>query len=152
MIFGGSQGAQKINQTVLDIIRNKTNKTYQIMWAAGPKQYDDVKEQLERLNINIGNIENVKIVPYIYNMEEMMNVSDLIVARSGAMTITEIANIGKPSILVPLPNVSNNHQLYNAQVLEKQKAAKIILNDNLNANILDNTIKEILKDDKMLEK
>lgn len=50
-------------------------------------------------NININNIENAKIVPYIYNMEEIMNVSNLIVARSGAMTITEISNLGKPSIL-----------------------------------------------------
>ena len=63
-------------------------------------------------------------MPYIYNMEEMINISDLIVARSGAMTITEIANLGKPSILIPLPNVSHNHQLYNAQVLEKIRSSK----------------------------
>ena len=78
-----------------------------------------------------------------------MNIADLIVARSGAMTITELANLGKPSILVPLPNVSNNHQLYNAQVLEKQKAAKIILDDTLESQILNKTIKEILKDNKL---
>ena len=60
-----------------------------------------------------------------------MNSVDIIVARSGAMTITEISNLGKPSILVPLPNVSHNHQLYNAKVLENVEAAKIILNDEL---------------------
>ena len=63
------------------------------MWATGPKQYDIIKEELDNNNININHIENMKIVPYIYNMEEIMNVSDVIVARSGAMTITEIANI-----------------------------------------------------------
>ena len=47
-------------------------------------------------------------------MEEMMNLADIIISRSGAMTITEISNLGKPSILIPLPNVSGNHQLYNA--------------------------------------
>ena len=56
-----------------------------------------------------------------------MNVVDVIVARSGAMTITEISNLGKPAILVPLPNVSHDHQLYNAKALEKVGAAKIIL-------------------------
>ena len=63
-------------------------------------------------------------MPYIYNMEELMNSVDVIVARSGAMTITEISNLGKPSILIPLPNVSHNHQLYNAKVLENVGAKK----------------------------
>ena len=142
LIFGGSQGAQKINESIIEIIINKLNKNYQIIWATGPKQYDLIKENLENNNININNIKNIKILPYIYNMEEIMNNVDLIVARSGAMTITEISNLAKPSILVPLPNVSNNHQLYNAKVLEKIGAAKIILNDELTGEKLN---KEILK-------
>ena len=75
-----------------------------------------------------------------------MNVSNLIVARSGAMTITEISNLGKPSILVPLPNVSGNHQLYNAKVLEDVGAAKIILNDELSDTELNSKIEEIVLD------
>ena len=106
---------------------------------------------METNNININNIENIKIVPYIYNMEEVMNVVDVIVSRSGAMTITEISNLGKPSILVPLPNVSHNHQLYNAKVLEKVGAAKIILDDQLEGKKLDNTIEEMILDKKQME-
>lgn len=122
LVFGGSQGAQKINEAIIGILENKLNKDYQIIWATGPKQFDIIKQKLAEKKIDISNIENAKILPYIYNMEEIMNVSDLIVARSGAMTITEISNLGKPSILIPLPNVSNDHQLYNAKVLEKVKA------------------------------
>lgn len=144
LVFGGSQGAQKINEAIIGILKNKLNKNYQIMWATGPKQYDIIKQMLQHENININNIDNAKIVPYIYNMEEIMNVSNLIVARSGAMTITEISNLAKPSILVPLPNVSNNHQLYNAKVLEDIGAAKIILNDELNEKILNSYIEEIV--------
>lgn len=144
LIFGGSQGAQKINDAILGILKNKLNSNYQIIWATGPKQYDRIKERLEDNNVYINHLENAKIVPYIYNMEEMMNVADLIVARSGAMTITEISNLGKPSILVPLPNVSGNHQFYNAKVLEDIGAAKIILNDELNYNNLNSTIEEIV--------
>lgn len=144
LIFGGSQGAQKINESILGILRNKLNKNYQLMWATGPKQYDIIKQELQDKNISINNIENAKIVPYIYNMEEIMNISNLIVARSGAMTITEISNLGKPSILVPLPNVSGNHQLYNAKVLEDVGAAKIILNDALDSEKLNNQIEEIV--------
>lgn len=150
LIFGGSQGAQKINEAILQIIKEKLNDTYQIMWATGPKQYDIIKEELEKNSININYIDNTKIVPYIYNMEEVMNVSDVIVARSGAMSITEISNLGKPSILIPLPNVSGDHQLYNAKVLENVGAAKIILNDKLNGNNLNDTIREIVTNkDKM---
>ena len=144
LIFGGSQGAQKINEAIIQIIKEKLNDKYQIMWATGPKQYDTIKEELEKNSININFIENIKIVPYIYNMEEIMNVSDVIVARSGAMTITEISKLGKPSVLIPLPNVSGDHQLYNAKVLEDVGAAKIILNDKLTGNSLNNTIQEIV--------
>lgn len=82
-------------------------------------------------------------MPYIYNMEELMNVADISIGRAGAMTVTEIANLGKPSILIPLPNVSHDHQLYNAKVLEKVGAAKIILNEELTAENLNQAIEEI---------
>ncbi len=152
LIFGGSQGAKKINDTIIEIIKNKKNQNYQIIWATGPKQYDVIKEELEILNINLNNIKNMKIIPYIYNMEELMNVVDVIVARSGAMTITEISNLGKASILVPLPNVSHNHQLYNAKVLENVGAAKIILDNEINAQKLDEEIEKIIADRKNIEK
>lgn len=149
LIFGGSQGAQKINEAIISIIENKLNVEYQMVWATGPKQYDLIKEELEKNNINIEKIENTKIVPYIYNMEEVENICDLVVARSGAMTITEISNLEKPSILIPLPNVSNDHQMYNAKVLEKVGGAKIITNDNVEGELLNNTIKSIVLDKKI---
>ena len=82
-------------------------------------------------------------------MEEVENVADIIVARSGAMTITEIANLAKPSILIPLPNVSNDHQMYNAKVLEGVNAAKIIKNNELNGNLLNTEIEKIVLDKKV---
>ena len=79
-----------------------------------------------------------------------MNISNIIVARSGAMTIAEISNVGKPSILIPLPNVSQDHQLYNAKVLENAGAAQIILNNELTKDNLNNAINSIVTDaDKM---
>ena len=146
LIFGGSQGAQKINEAVCEIIEQKQNKDYQIIWAAGPKQFDSIKSRLSRKNININNIKNCKVFPYIYNMEEIENISDLIVSRSGAMTITEIANLSKPSILIPLPNVSNNHQMYNAKVLEKAGASVIIKNNDLSSEKLNKIIQNIVLD------
>ena len=80
-----------------------------------------------------------------------MNIADLIVARAGAMTVTEIANLAKPSILIPLPNVSHNHQLYNAKVLENIGAATIVLNDELTGEKLNSAIENIvLNNEKMV--
>ena len=152
LVFGGSQGAKRINDTMIEIIKNKMNQNYQVIWATGPKQYDVIKEELETVNININNIKNMKIIPYIYNMEELMNIVDVIVARSGAMTITEISNLGKASILVPLPNVSHNHQFYNAKVLESVGAAKIILDNEITGQKLNRQINEIISDERNIEK
>ena len=85
-------------------------------------------------------------------MEEMLNVVDLVVCRSGAMTITEIANVGKPAIFIPFPFATENHQEYNAKVLEKVGAAKIILDKNLTSESLNQEIEEMVKDkQKLLE-
>lgn len=142
LIFGGSQGAKAINDTITEIINNKMNLDYQIVWAPGPNQFDIVKRNIKELS----KLDGIKIVPYIYNMEEMMNACDLIIARSGAMTITEISIVGKPAIFVPLPYVSQNHQEYNAKVLENVQAAKIILNKDLSAQNLNAKIKQIIMD------
>ena len=152
LFFGGSQGAQSINQSLIEIISKKQNQNYQIMWAAGPAQYEEIAKTLkEKHHMEIDKIPNVKIVPYIYNMEEMMNIVDLVVCRSGAMTITEITNVGKPAIFIPFPFATENHQEYNARVLEKVGAAKIILDKNLNAQILNETIENIVKDENKLK-
>lgn len=145
LVYGGSQGAKSINASLIEIIVNKLNKDYQIMWAAGPTQYDIIKEELEGKDININNIENIKIVPYIYNMEEIMNISDLVVCRSGAMTITELSLIGKPAIFIPLPTAAENHQEYNAKVLENLNAAKIILDKDLTGEKLADTINKMIE-------
>ncbi len=147
LIFGGSQGAKAINDVVTEIINKNMNKKYQIYWAPGPKQYEIVKNEIS----NFDNLQGIKIVPYIYNMEEVMNVCDLVIARSGAMTITEVSNVGKPSIFIPLPNVSNNHQEYNAKVLEKVNAAKIILNDDLTKERLNDEIESIISSESKIE-
>ena len=151
LVFGGSQGAQSINRSVMEIIVNRKNKDYQIMWAAGPNQYEEIKQKLAEVNIDIDYMPNVKVVPYIYNMEEIMNVCDLVICRSGAMTITEIATVGKPAIFIPFPYAAENHQEYNAKVLENIGAAQIILNKDLNSESLGNTINEMIKNKQKLQ-
>ena len=149
LAFGGSQGAKSINTAVENLVLQENN--YQIIWAPGKNNYESVKEFLYKNGKDIDNIKNAKIYPYIYNFEEIINISDLIVSRSGAMTIIEIENVGKPAILIPLPHATENHQEYNARVLEKANAAKVILDNELNTDILNKTIQELISNKENLK-
>ncbi len=151
LVFGGSQGAKAINDAMIPLIKEKKNDKYQIIWSVGPKQYDIIKEEFLKDDIDVDKIKNTKIVPYIYNMSEIMNSIDVIVSRSGAMTITEISLVGKPAIFIPLPSMSANRQVDNAKVLEKLGAAKIILNEEVNSKNLSNAIDELLQNPEELK-
>jgi len=133
------------------MVKASENKNYQIIWAPGPVQYDVIKEELNNDNIDIENIENVKVFPYIYNMEEIMNISDLLICRAGAMTVNEVSIVGKPAIFIPLPGVSQNHQEYNAKVLEKIGAAKIVHNEDLETIDLNKYVEELIYNQELLK-
>lgn len=152
LVFGGSQGAQSINKCMEGIIKNSDKINYQIMWAAGPEQYEIVKKQMLKYNINVDNISGIKVVPYIYDMTTAMNISDILVCRSGAMTITEIEKIGKPAIFIPFPYAAENHQEYNARVLEKAGAAKVILDKELTSDNLSKILEDLTNNNSKLEK
>ena len=147
LVFGGSQGAKKINDTIIDLAEKELNKTYQIILVAGQKQYDPVKQELRDRGLDIEDLNGIRVVPYIYEMAETICAADILVCRSGATTVTEVAKHGKPAIFIPLPNVSHNHQQYNAEVLEKVDAARIIKNDELNAEDLNSMIIQMLEKD-----
>ena len=152
LAFGGSQGAKSINQALINIIKQNKNNNYNLIWATGATAYDDIKEELKQNNIYPETLKNTKIIPYIYNMEEILNSVDLVVSRSGAMTITEISNVGKPAIFIPFPFATENHQEYNAKVLEKVGAAKIILDKDLTAEKLNLQIENIINYPQVMKK
>ena len=151
LVFGGSQGAESINKSLLEIIENKMNTNYQLIWATGPKQYEIVKNELMKKQINVDNIDKIKVMPYIYDMENVMNIADIIVSRSGAMTVTEIEKLGKPAVFIPFPFAAENHQEYNARVLEKAGAAKVILDKDLTATKLNEQISDLVSDNTILK-
>ena len=146
VIFGGSLGAAKINSVALSYIKTleKENKT-KIIFATGEKNYDAIKQQLTCENIIIG--DNISILPYIHNMDEVLNAADLVVCRSGAITVSELSALGIPAVLVPSPNVTNNHQEYNARALSDNGAAITILEKDFNLNSLKEAINTVLDND-----
>ena len=102
-------------------------KPYQVLYVTGEVHYEEVKKEVDL----IGNPENVMIKPFIHNMPEILAGTDLTVARAGATTLAELTSLGIPSILIPSPYVTNNHQEKNATALSDHHAAKILLEKDL---------------------
>ena len=151
LVFGGSQGAKAINDAIIGMLKENKIKNYQLIWATGQKQYDIIADELKENGLDINNLNNCKPLPYIYNMEEMYALSDLIIARSGAMTVTELAISCKPAIFIPLPSVGANRQEDNARVVEKLGGAEVILNSELNSDILSEKLDRLTSNKKALE-
>ncbi len=149
LIFGGSGGARRINNAVLEALRILGSYSeLQIMHITGRERFGEVSQQLETLSPP----QNYLVYPYLYNMAEALASSDLVVSRAGATTLAEIAARGLPAILIPYPYAAGNHQEYNARHLEKKGAAKVILDRDLTPDRLVKTVLEIVNDSFSLER
>ncbi|MGN0456806.1 MAG: undecaprenyldiphospho-muramoylpentapeptide beta-N-acetylglucosaminyltransferase [Acutalibacteraceae bacterium] len=124
--FGGSLGARKINEGVADLIaRSGKDGKYQIIHAYGQygKWFPDL---LREKGIEPDDCKNLDIREYINNMATCLAAADLVICRAGAITLSELQVQGKPAILIPSPNVAENHQFHNAMSMVDSKAAFII--------------------------
>lgn len=146
LIMGGSRGAKPINDAVIGMLDEMKNKNYQVIYVTGEVHYDHVMDQVKNLP------KNVVIKPFIHNMPEVLKGIDLIVARSGATTLAEITALGLPSILIPSPYVTANHQEKNARALSDHDAAALILEKDLSSAALIKEMDAILLDAENLQK
>ncbi|MEO2074955.1 MAG: undecaprenyldiphospho-muramoylpentapeptide beta-N-acetylglucosaminyltransferase [Bacillus sp. (in: firmicutes)] len=140
LIFGGSRGARPINEAVVKALPEFAEKAYQILYITGDVHYEDVKKEVEL----VGNPKNVIIKPFIHNMPEVLAGIDLVVSRAGATTLAELTSLGIPSILIPSPYVTNNHQEKNARSLSDHGAAELLLEKDLTSKSLVTHIDRIL--------
>jgi UDP-N-acetylglucosamine--N-acetylmuramyl-(pentapeptide) pyrophosphoryl-undecaprenol N-acetylglucosamine transferase len=140
LIFGGSRGARPINEAVIKSLSKLGEKPYQVLYITGDVHYQEVKDEVEL----VGNPKNVVIKPFIHNMPEVLAGVDLVVSRAGATTLAEITSLGIPSILIPSPYVTNNHQEKNARSLSDNGAADLLLEKDLNSITLVQYIDRIL--------
>ena len=137
LIVGGSLGAQKINECALDIMKAfKNSKNVEIVVVTGKAYYEDMERYLKELKEGLSVPENnyyrnVTLIEYTNSMENYMGSADLIIGRSGALTVSELAFLGKPSIFIPSPNVTNNHQFHNAEEMANKGAAIIVEEKNI---------------------
>jgi UDP-N-acetylglucosamine--N-acetylmuramyl-(pentapeptide) pyrophosphoryl-undecaprenol N-acetylglucosamine transferase len=151
-VTGGSRGARKINQSILALASECSNSgKFQLLHMTGDTQYEAVLKSYRDRGIPT-DTSNIKVVPYLYNMPYALAACDIVIGRCGAMTLSEITALGKPSILIPYPNAADNHQEYNGRALEKKGAAIVILEKNLSEERLKNTVIELLNNREKLER
>ena len=123
----GSLGAAFMNKTMVGFIEKAMGKpSFTLIHSAGKNGYKTMLEDMKKEGIKNPKLSGMDVREYIYDMPLVMAAADLVVCRSGASTLSELAVLGKPAILVPSPNVTNNHQEKNARVLEKAGAAVLI--------------------------
>lgn len=154
LVTCGSQGAKRINEVVMSMIKKYQDKDVYYILVTGDKNYDEVLKLKEDAEKEIGHSldENIRLEKFIFNMDEMYKVADLCITRAGAMTISELALSHKPSILIPLPTAAENHQFFNAKVLEQVDAAKIIEQKDLTEDNLNNSVLEIIRDNENINR
>ncbi len=148
LIFGGSQGALKINKVVTESIRLFNKKDYQVLFVTGKKRYADVMKKIGDQKIN----DNIVIKDYISDMPNMLPKVAAIVGRAGATSLAEITALGIPSVLIPSPYVTADHQTKNALSLVKNDAALIITEADLTPETLIDNADFIMNDKDKREK
>ena len=149
--FGGSLGAKVINESLADIIaRSAKDGKYQHIHAYGQygKWFPDL---LKEKGADLDNAPNLDIREYINDMPVCLAAADVVIARAGAITLSEIEVKGKPSILIPSPNVAENHQYHNAMSLVRQNAAVMIEEKDLTPEKLTEEIDKLASDPARLE-
>jgi len=131
LIFGGSQGARNINLAIDEILSTRLLKGVQIIWQTGQLDFETYKEKYKNYNES-----NICILPFIDRMDFAYSASSFAITRAGAMTISELAAVGLPAILVPYPYAAADHQLKNAQTILNEGAALLVKdNQDLTKNL-----------------
>lgn len=121
LVFGGSLGARTLNESVLAGLGAFQKTGVQVLWQCGRFYYEQLKQQTSELDMT-----GVLLLEFIKDMDKAYAAADVVVARAGALSISELCIVGKPVIFVPSPNVAEDHQTSNAQALVQKQAAKSV--------------------------
>ena len=147
LIIGGSLGARTINEAVLAGIPALEKAGIHVVWQTGKGYYKGIMEQINNNHLPVTNIE---IHEFLSDMPDRYAQADLVISRAGASSISELCLLGKPAILVPSPNVAEDHQTHNAMALVNKNAA-VLVKDAEAADKLISTALELIHNEKQLE-
>jgi UDP-N-acetylglucosamine--N-acetylmuramyl-(pentapeptide) pyrophosphoryl-undecaprenol N-acetylglucosamine transferase len=140
LVFGGSLGARTLNRCLASAAERLAQEKMFVIWQTGTVFYQEAQSAVEKAGAS-----NIRVHEFIYNMDEAYAVADLCVCRSGAITLSELAVVGKPALLVPYPAAAEDHQTKNAKVVEEAGGA-VVIRDSEAENLLVSRMLELLND------
>ena len=142
LIFGGSQGAQAINSAMLEAIERSEiiRKSITLTHQTGAEDFERIRQRYEQLAVE------ADVQPFLFDMPKELAKADLVICRSGASTLAELAAYGKVGILIPLPHATHNHQELNARAMEQSGAARMMKQSELNGQKLAEEIEYLMQD------
>jgi UDP-N-acetylglucosamine--N-acetylmuramyl-(pentapeptide) pyrophosphoryl-undecaprenol N-acetylglucosamine transferase len=140
LIFGGSQGAHRINQAVLEALPflARHHPRLRLVHQTGTADYPEVAQAYQRTPLQ------AEVQPFLYNMADHYRWAHLVICRAGASTLAELTACGKPSILIPYPYAADDHQRHNALALQQQGAAQVIPDIELTGERLYAAVRELM--------
>ena len=151
--LGGSLGARAVNEAVAEVLGWHANsKKYYHFHAIGKYGMSWMPDLIRSKGVDYENLDNLRITEYIYDMDLCMSAADLVINRAGASTISELQVKGMPSILIPSPNVAENHQFYKAKTLSDNDAAILIEEKDLTGEKLIQAVKSLIDNKEKLQK
>ena len=140
LIVGGSLGARSINEGIIaNIEKIRANSDIQFIWQTGKLYFEEMKKRADEL----GKPKNLTITDFVSNMASALSAADIVVSRAGAGSISEFALLGKAVILVPSPNVSEDHQTKNAMALVDKDAAIYVADENVKEELIDKAVETV---------
>ena len=146
LIIGGSLGARTINEAMTAALLEIAKSKLHVVWQTGKTYYAQCKAAWEAA----GSPANIECLDFLSDMPDRYAQADLVISRAGASSISELCLLGKPAILVPSPNVAEDHQTHNAMALVNKEAA-VLVRDAEAADKLVSTALDLIRDDKRLE-
>ncbi len=148
----GSLGAEAMNRMMADFIALEAKeKKHHLIHAIGSYGYKWMPDLIKEKGVDISECKNIEIRDYIYDMASVMSAADIVLCRAGAATSAELAVMGKPAIIVPSPNVAENHQEKNARALESKGAAVVLLEKDIDGKKLYEEVCKLLENKEKLD-
>jgi UDP-N-acetylglucosamine--N-acetylmuramyl-(pentapeptide) pyrophosphoryl-undecaprenol N-acetylglucosamine transferase len=135
LVLGGSLGAGTINDSIGGGIERVEHSGVQMIWQTGSHYYDRIRELAEEKAVM-----NIRVTGFINRMDLAYAAADIIISRAGAGTISELALVGKPAVLVPSPNVAEDHQTHNARALADRQAAIMVKDADADRDLIETTL------------
>ncbi len=145
LIIGGSLGAKTVNESVLSHLEAIRNSDVQFIWQTGKYYSQSISEALSKVDT----VPNLKVTDFIASMDYAYAAADIVVSRAGASSISELCLLGKPCILVPSPNVAEDHQTKNAMALSTKDAAIFVKDADAQEVLIDTAIATVTDDKKL---